>query len=950
MCKYLSTSLVSNLGAWPTFTFFVFSCPLCSDVYANHIHPTHQRFKLTGTAYGHLAMVSFDGLNNSHYRSQLDGRDCPTCGKELTSRTATTFCPCCSRVCCAQCVEAECTVVSNEAPFKVCINCYPMLQTYRNRSTLNILPLYTLSGAASPPTRESGEIKRRVSSTHASVTAAVVRPVIPDAETRRNAAQNVNKDRKATFPNPRAYQGCNIANKVCDATKLTPRCASYEAKTCTPLRLKERSSSTSKLEEEISHLKRQNSALNSKLQEFHAHAEVTQRKMEYIVNQTQLRDVVVHTLQKRVADYQEEVTRLKQQQLSLGSIGAAPPILSSARLLRPSLVQPIILSVVPPKDVSLREGINLSSWAFDTMEIASLVPSALQSIALAIVKRWNLFSTTEELQKWSHMVAALENNYRANPFHNALRAADVLQAVFSLVSTHKPLMKYVTLLELKALVFATVALDVRHPGYTNDFLVRTCDPLCHRHPGPGTLEQMHVDTAFHLLEVPELNFTYRMSEASLLKFKAIVAHLINRTDYAAHSEHLEHWSAKARDGGFDYGSMDDRVDALSLLLVAADFSANTRGPEIAKKWLVVIEEHAAQAEEERRRGLSVTPGFELPTSVERSQMVFLDSVVIPLFDKVQQLFPGVVEPSQNLRILRTRYAAWAHAKPTDSPPSSYDGGGVRRRDLGSPDEMRQNYHIVGRGSVDNHASCDMWQQSTPDRPARPAFGARTVQASSKSERLTSSESIQSNACWTEGTRMTGSECLSTSLDNRLDDGRSPAPSPAPGLHNPGFTTGERNGCIGRFVQRIAPSRTLDATVPQILDKPKPTRLTDQGVVNHQRERVAPFPARGTTSLKSQQWDGDERLARKYYEMDDLLLHVRAMRVDGGVVKDGEEKHRQLHNTLAEREAAITEAAELLRLRRTYIQSGGSLGNSAVLQGRLETAITQLKAAATLLAK
>ncbi|ORC76252.1 cAMP phosphodiesterase A, partial [Trypanosoma theileri] len=343
-----------------------------------------------------------------------------------------------------------------------------------------------------------------------------------------------------------------------------------------------------------------------------------------------------------------------------------------------------VLSVVPPKPRgALGPSVSLSDWDFDTLKVAARVPSVLQTVASAVAMHWSLFSTDDEMQKWAQLTAVVENNYRPNPYHNAAHAADVLQGVFALVTAAQPLMEKMTLLERKATAFAAMTHDVRHPGRTNAFLAAVHDPVSFRYCGRGTLEQLHTATAFELLTVPELDITSTMDDTSFLEFKNIVTRLIAHTDMSVHRESMLRWGAKVGSGGFDCTSSEDRIEALSLILHAADIGASSRGLTIAKKWLVVLDEFAEQAEDERRRGLPVTPGFDRPSSVERSQIPFLDYFVIPTFDLLHQLFPTIEEPLRHLRALRESYAATAGVTTPFPAPVDYTNRSAKVKELES---------------------------------------------------------------------------------------------------------------------------------------------------------------------------------------------------------------------------------------------------------------------------
>lgn len=642
------------------------------------------------------------------------------------------------------------------------------------------------------------------------------------------------------------------------------------------------------------------------------------------------------------------------------------------RSLPTSIVWDTKLTPVAPKPCSaLGPEINLWDWGFDTFEVATRVPSVLQTVAWEVASRWEFFTSEAEAQKWATLVATMEDNYRQNPYHNAIHAADVLQGVFALVTAVQPLMRHLTLVERKAVAFAALAHDVRHPGRTNAFLAALHDPVSFRFGGYGTLEKLHLETAFELLAVPELDFTSTMDNGSFLVFRNIVTRLIEHTDMTLHDACMKRWGAKIIAGGFDCTRADDRLEALTLILHAADIGASSRGVDIAKKWLVILEEFAEQAKEERRRGLPVTPGFDYPSSVGGSQIPFLDLFVIPIFDLLHQLFSEIEKPLQNLFALRERYAAEAGVTTSFPSPVDYRGSDLRLRELESQlAEYRSREGNFQRYLEDVKAVGSKLKLRSAELKAKEELVNERLRLIQGEEgRLRAEFSKMEKVMQESKECIKGREVSFRRLaDETAGDGVDDAARLQGGTDaNHGAGSRERSicsreGAVEENEKSIANrEKRLAAYSEKLLDIAEKLH-EERKHIGRAKEREASLPQcesalkmRETVACDSGLYaltrqEADERLARKFGEVDELLLIIRSMRRECSAIHGNETRRQALFATLAEREAAIAEAVELSRQRRRQADEG-RVGRSAATQlDRLENAIYQLTAAITLLAE
>merc|ERR1712232_1334706 len=91
-----------------------------------------------------------------------------------------------------------------------------------------------------------------------------------------------------------------------------------------------------------------------------------------------------------------------------------------------------------------------------------------------LLKRYDL--EEERLMSW---LGAIADQYAANPYHNWAHAMDVTQFCYFTLTTGQG-GRYFNFQDILALLCASIAHDVGHPGYNASFLVRTHHELALR--------------------------------------------------------------------------------------------------------------------------------------------------------------------------------------------------------------------------------------------------------------------------------------------------------------------------------------------------------------------------------------------------------------------------------------------------------------------------------------
>lgn len=175
-------------------------------------------------------------------------------------------------------------------------------------------------------------------------------------------------------------------------------------------------------------------------------------------------------------------------------------------------------------------------------------------------------------------------HYRSdNPFHNALHAADVLQTTHVYLC-QRDVKENFSDVELLALLFAAMVIDVGHPGINSELLQRTNHPIATLFHDESPLESMHYMIAFALLDEPANNFLKKSPVWTIESdrdFRFLVSTLILGSDERKHASVVADVDAILCAGRID----DELITKLLTGIVhAADMSYMTKPQDIFAEW------------------------------------------------------------------------------------------------------------------------------------------------------------------------------------------------------------------------------------------------------------------------------------------------------------------------------------------------------------------------------
>jgi len=306
-----------------------------------------------------------------------------------------------------------------------------------------------------------------------------------------------------------------------------------------------------------------------------------------------------------------------------------------------------------------------SSWQFDAFALAQLTDNKPLSTLgvylfehLGLTQRFDLDSS-----KVKTFFEEIEKGYdNANSYHNRAHAASVLQSMHALLE-HGGIAKATASafnatddptgqdchLERMACLIAAAVHDFEHLGFSNDFLVKSCDKRAMMYNDQHVNENHHVAAAFAVLSRSECNFLTSFSLADWRRLRGLVVELVLSTDMANGGRILKTFN-EAFVVPLEGGTVAEPVptsakDATLLLQMAikcADLGHLALSWNIHKKWVALLEEEFfAQGDEEKNRGhpVSFLMDRDQP-GCSKTQTGFFKFVVLPIFQSLVSVAPG----------------------------------------------------------------------------------------------------------------------------------------------------------------------------------------------------------------------------------------------------------------------------------------------------------------------
>ncbi|XP_036377216.1 high affinity cAMP-specific 3',5'-cyclic phosphodiesterase 7A isoform X3 [Megalops cyprinoides] len=276
---------------------------------------------------------------------------------------------------------------------------------------------------------------------------------------------------------------------------------------------------------------------------------------------------------------------------------------------------------------------KVGSWNFDIFLFDRLTNgNSLVSLTFHLFNHYGLIELFQlDMVKLRRFLVMVQEDYhRQNPYHNAVHAADVTQAMYCYLREPK-LSKSLTSCDILLGLLAAATHDLDHPGVNQPFLIKTNHYLAALYRNTSVLENHHWRSAVGLLRESGL-FSHLPAEDGL-NMERQLGSLILATDISRQNEYLSKFREHLDKEDLCLANASHRHFVLQMALKCADICNPCRPWELSKQWSEkVTEEFFHQGDIEKKHKLEVSPLCDSQTnSVGKIQIGFMMYVVEPLF-------------------------------------------------------------------------------------------------------------------------------------------------------------------------------------------------------------------------------------------------------------------------------------------------------------------------------
>ncbi|MBN3272380.1 PDE7A phosphodiesterase, partial [Polyodon spathula] len=284
---------------------------------------------------------------------------------------------------------------------------------------------------------------------------------------------------------------------------------------------------------------------------------------------------------------------------------------------------------------------KVGSWNFDIFLFDRLSNgNSLVSLTFHLFKRYGLIEIFRlDMVKLRRFLVMVQEDYHSqNPYHNAVHAADVTQAMHCYLKEPK-LAKSLTSWDILLGLLAATTHDLDHPGVNQHFLIKTNHYLATLYKNTSVLENHHWRSAVGLLR--ESGLFAHLPLEDRLGMERQLGSLILATDISRQNEYLLQFRTHLDREDLRLDDAGHRHFILQMALKCADICNPCRTWELSKQWSEkVTEEFFHQGNQcffflgdvEKKHKLDVSPLCDRQTqTIENIQMGFMTYVVEPLF-------------------------------------------------------------------------------------------------------------------------------------------------------------------------------------------------------------------------------------------------------------------------------------------------------------------------------
>ncbi len=270
------------------------------------------------------------------------------------------------------------------------------------------------------------------------------------------------------------------------------------------------------------------------------------------------------------------------------------------------------------------------------------------TLAYILLNQFHLINITSEMTLHDFIIEIYKKYSSSTAiYHTERHAIDVLQTIY--IYTFKTdVIKRLNLdhIDIISMGISALVHDISHPGYSNDYLIKSHDKLALLYNDSHVLENFHLSETFNLLfdNNKHCNIFMNLGNDDYKVIRRRMIQLILSTDMSNHSKVNSIMKNLFFDNNNFYKrdyDMEEQQNIMNFLLHTADISHCSKNFNISFKWTELLnQEFWREGDEEKEKKLQI--GFLCDRNnadTPRSQVGFIKGIVLPTFEILYKAFP-----------------------------------------------------------------------------------------------------------------------------------------------------------------------------------------------------------------------------------------------------------------------------------------------------------------------
>ena len=299
---------------------------------------------------------------------------------------------------------------------------------------------------------------------------------------------------------------------------------------------------------------------------------------------------------------------------------------------------------------------------FEFKEKLNLKNSSLMYvISNYIFEKLNLFTiiSKENLKSFTKKVDSL---YNLNPYHNSIHACDVFQTCYIIISKGNLIEKKIfNEIDVSSLLIATLIHDICHPGLSNNYQINKKTDIAKIYNNISPLENMHFNKGIEVIINENIFLNNNNQFFNFIKERMLKGILF--TDGSKHNnliKEMENLIEKVKLNSNDNNNLIDKFLELfndekinekeifecqqilyNFIIHSSDISNPSKKFDIYNKWTQYITtEFFNEGDLEKKENLPINFLCDRNnTNIPKSQIGFINFVVLPNFKLLYSIFP-----------------------------------------------------------------------------------------------------------------------------------------------------------------------------------------------------------------------------------------------------------------------------------------------------------------------